>query len=342
MSAVIHRIDDQDLRTLASAARVQQSDREEAMPIDPQVRVFLDQLAELRAPALYTLTPQQARDAVTISSALLGKPDPVGKIEDRRVPTAGGEIPIRIYTPVGAGTFPVLVYYHGGGWVVCDVETHNSLCCSVTNAAECIVVSVDYRLAPEHKYPAAVDDAYAAAEWVFDHAETFGGDSRSIALGGDSAGGNLAAVVALKARDQAAFQPSLQVLIYPATDFNFDTPSYRENAEGYMLTRGDMEWFWRCYLPDEQSGGQPYASPLRAADLSGLPPALVITAEYDPLRDEGEAYAARLREAGVPVVLSRYEGMIHGFVRHTAQFDRARTAVDEIAAALQGMSARRE
>lgn len=309
------------------------------MPIDPQVRVFLDQLAQLRAPALYTLTPQQARDAVTISSALLGRPEPVGQIEDRRVPAAAGEIPIRIYRPRRAGILPVLVYYHGGGWVVCDVETHNALCCSITNAAECIVVSVDYRLAPENKYPAAVDDAYAAAGWVFDHADRLGGDSRRIALGGDSAGGNLAAVVALKARDRAAFRPSLQVLIYPATDYNLDTPSYRENAEGYMLSRGEMEWFWGCYLPDEQSGREPYASPLRAADLSGLPPALVITAEYDPLRDEGEAYAARLREAGVPVVLSRYEGMIHGFVRHTAQFNQARTAIEEIAAALRGPSA---
>lgn len=315
-------------------------DCEKAMPIDPQVQVFLDQLKALGALPLHSLTPQQARPVVVADSRILGDPEPVGRAEDRKIRGPAGEIPIRIYTPSGAGPFGVLVYYHGGGWVVCDIETHNNLCCSIANQAECIVVSVEYRLAPEHKYPAAVEDAYAAAEWVFDCAGTLGGDSRRIALGGDSAGGNLAAVVALKARDKAAFRPSLQVLIYPVTDFGFHTPSYHANAEGFMLTREDMKWFWGHYLDREEQGAEPCASPLRAGDLGNLPPALVITAEYDPLCDEGEAYAGRLREAGVPVVLSRYEGVIHGFVRHTAQFDQAKMAVGEIAAALRGMAAR--
>jgi len=312
------------------------------MSIDPQVRVFLDELESLGAPPLHTLTPEQARPVVVEDSAKLGKPEPVGKVEDRTLPGPLGEIPIRIYTPHGPGPFPTLVYYHGGGWVVCDIETHDRLCSSITNAANCIVVSVDYRLAPEHKYPAAVDVAYAAAEWVFVHVETLGGDAGRIALGGDSAGGNLAAVVPMMARDRGAFRPGLQVLIYPVTDFNLDTPSYHNNAEGFMLTREDMRWFWGHYLTRDEQGAEPYASPLRAEDLSRLPPALVITAEYDVLLDEGEAYAARLREAGVSVTLTRYDGMIHGFVRHTGQFDKARVAVDQIAAALRGMSGRQE
>jgi len=310
------------------------------MLIDPQVKVFLDELEALRAPPLHTLTPAQARPGVVADSAKLGEPDPVGKIEDRTVLGPAGEIPIRIYTPYGSGPFHILVYYHGGGWVVCDIETHNTLCCAITNAAKCVVVSVDYRLAPEHTYPAAVDDAYAAAEWVFDHAELLDGQAGKIALGGDSAGGNLATVVSLMARDRDAFRPSLQVLIYPVTDFNFDTPSYHESAEGFMMTREDMKWFWGHYLAREEQGAEPYASPLRAGDLGDLPPALVITAEHDVLRDEGEAYAARLREAGVPVTLTRYDGMIHDFVRHTAQFDKAGVAIDEMAAALQGISTR--
>ncbi len=305
------------------------------MPIDPQVQAFLDRLEAQRAPPLWSLTPEQARAAAVLGAVGLGPPERVAKIEDRRVPAGDREIPVRIYTPRGRPPFPVLVYFHGGGWVLGDIGTHDALCCSITNSAGCAVVSVGYRLAPEHKYPAAVLDAYAATEWVFGQGGVFGGDAARVAVGGDSAGGNLAAVVALKARDQAAFRPVFQLLIYPITDFRLDTPSYGENAQGYMLTRDDMEWFWRSYLPDERSGRQPYASPLRAEDLGGLPPALVITAEYDPLRDEGEAYAARLRQAGVPVTLTRYDGMIHGFLRRAAIFDRAKIALEAIATSLR-------
>lgn len=308
------------------------------MPVDPQVRIFLDGLESLDAAPLHALTPKQARAVVVADSAALGNPGLVGTMEDVRIPGPLGDIPVRIYTPPGTKPFPILVYYHGGGWVVCDIETHNSLCCSITNAAECVVVSVDYRLAPEHKYPAAVEDAYAAAEWVFDHAKMLGGEVGRIALGGDSAGGNLAAVVSLKARDLATFRPNLQVLIYPVTAFDIDTASYQANAEGFLLTREDMKWFWGHYLDCKEQGSEPYASPLRAEDHGNLPPALIITAKYDPLCDEGEAYATRLGEAGVPVALTRYEGMIHGFVRHTAQFNKAKVAIDEIAAALKQMS----
>jgi acetyl esterase len=305
------------------------------MAIDPQVQAFLDELNSLHAPPLHTLTPEEARAAVAADAGALGPAEPVARIQDRPVPGPGGEIPVRIYTPQGQGPFGVFVYYHGGGWVLGDIATHDNLCCQITNAVNCIVVSVDYRLAPEHKYPAAVDDAYAATRWVFDSAETFAGDPARVAVGGDSAGGNLAAAVCLMARDRAAFQPVLQVLIYPITDYNLNTPSYLENADGYLLTRDTMRWFWQCYLDREEDACQPYACPLRAEDLRGLPSALVITAEYDPLRDEGEAYAARLREAGAPVTLARYEGMIHAFVRRTAQFDKARAAVHEITEALK-------
>jgi acetyl esterase len=198
-----------------------------------------------------------------------------------------------------------------------------------------MVVSVDYRLAPEHKYPAAVDDAYAATEWVFARAQAIGADRRRVAVGGDSAGGNLAAAVSLMARDRAQFRPAFQVLIYPILDYDLNTASYRENGDGYLLTRDTMRWFWECYLSREEEGREPYASPLRAEDLRGLPPALVITAEYDPLRDEGEAYAGRLREAGVPVTLSRYDGMIHAFFRRTALFDKAKAAMREVGDALR-------
>lgn len=305
------------------------------MAIDPQVQAFLKELEQLHTPPFNKLTPEQARAIATASVATLEPPQPVARIENHQVLGHGGLVPIRIYVPKGPDPLPVFVYYHGGGWVLGDVDTHESLCTAIANAAGCIVVSVDYRLAPEHKFPAAVDDAYAATRWVADNAASFGGDPARLAVGGDSAGANLAAVVCLMARDRGMFQPVLQVLIYPVTDYSFHTPSYLENAEGYLLTREDMRWFWGHYLADAEDGDHPYASPLRASSLSGLPAALVITAEYDPLRDEGEAYAARLRTAGVPVTLSRYDGMIHAFIRLTNRFDKARAAVREVADALK-------
>ncbi len=305
------------------------------MPVDPQAQVFLDEVAAMGAPSVCCLTLAEARAGAAASAVMLGAPEPVASIEDYRAAGPGGEIPLRVYRPCGDGPLPVYVYYHGGGWVVGGIATHEAHCCAVANAAGCIVVSVDYRLAPENKYPAAADDAFAATAWVFENAPGFGGDPARVAVGGDSAGGNLAAAVALMARDRGSFRPALQVLIYPVTDFRFDTPSYEQNAEGYMLSRSDMQWFWRCYLDAEEDGRQPYASPLRAVDLRGVAPALVITAEYDPLRDEGEAYAARLRQAGVSVELSRYHGMIHGFIRRTARFDQARAALAEVVEALR-------
>lgn len=306
------------------------------MSLDQEVAIFLEELRKLRAPALSSLSPQEARAGMVVDAAQLGPSDNVAAKIDRSVPGPAGPIPVRIYTPAGPRTRGIFVYYHGGGWVIGDVETHDALCCSLANAAGCRVVSVDYRLAPEHKFPAAADDAYAATRWVFENVRTLcDGHVEPIAVGGDSAGGNLAAVVCLMARDRQAFRPALQVLIYPVTNHAFDTASYGENAEGFLLSRADMQWFWGCYLARPDDGGDPYASPLRAASLSNLPPALVLTAQYDPLRDEGEAYAARLQEAGVAVKLVQYPGMIHAFIRRTRQFAQARAAVAEIADAVR-------
>ena len=219
--------------------------------------------------------------------------------------------------------------------MICDLDTHDGVCRALANGAGCIVVSVDYRLAPEHKFPAAADDAFAATEWVAKHAVEIGGDPSRVAVAGDSAGGNLAAVVAQTAKDRGGPKLAFQLMVYPVTDYDFDTGSYRDNAEGYMLTTAAMKWFWNHYLPDEKAGLDPQASPLRADDLSGVPPALVITAEFDPLRDEGEAYAARLASAGVPAKSTRYDGMIHGFFSMSALLPQGRQAIEEAATALR-------
>ncbi len=305
------------------------------MPLDPQVQVFLDEINALHTPPPSELTLEQVRAGVKTDPAELGEPAPMAATEDRRVPGPAGDVPIRIYTPYGPQPLPVFVYFHGGGFVLGDVPSHDAYCTAIAKAAGCIVVSVEYRLAPEHKYPAAPEDAFAATRWVADHAAEFGGDPGRIAVGGDSAGGNLAAVVCLMARDRQASQPVLQVLIYPMTDCRFDTPSHREYAEGYLLSREEMDWFLGCYLAQPEDGQEPYASPLRAESLAGVAPALVITAEYDPLRDEGESYAARLRASGVPATLTRYDGMIHAFARILALFDQAKIALDEVAGALK-------
>jgi acetyl esterase len=305
------------------------------MPLDPQAQRVIEAMAALNLKPVEESTPAEARESIRTRTAGLGPFPEVAAVTDHRVPVAGGEITVRAYSPGGPGPHPALVYYHGGGWVIGDLYTHDGLCRSLSAAAGCAVLSVDYRLAPEAKYPVPVEDSYAALLWIVANAGRLGIDRRRIAVGGDSAGGNLATVMALLARDRRGPALALQVLIYPVTDHDLDTVSYRENATGYVLTRDAMRWFWDHYLAHEAQRREPYASPLRAPSLAGLPPALVITAEYDPLRDEGEAYAARLRDAGVPVTLTRYPGMFHGFVRLTKFLDQARTAVDEIAGSVQ-------
>jgi acetyl esterase len=306
------------------------------MPLDPQVRALLDEAAALGLPPLSQLSVEENRENRRRRAALAGAPEPVARVEERVVPGPGGDLPVRIYTPTGAGPFPILVFFHGGGWVVADLDTHDALCRTLANGGGCVVVSVAYRLAPEHRYPAAAEDAYAATAWVAAHAATIEGDAARLAVGGDSAGGNLAAVACLMARDRGGPALAFQLLIYPVTDhYEPGTPSYRENAEGYMLSRDDMIWFWDRYLARAEEAAHPYAAPLRAPDLRGLPPALVLTAEFDPLRDEGEAYAARLRQAGVPAELRRQAGLIHGYATMAGVLDAARRANAETAAALR-------
>jgi acetyl esterase len=281
------------------------------------------------------MTPRQARESMRARIAALGPVEEVARVEEHRVGVENGAITVRCYTPRGAGLRPALVFFHGGGWVIGDLDAHDGICRSLANAAGCVVASVDYRLAPEHRYPTAVDDAFAATRWVAAEGPRLGIDARRLAVGGDSAGGNLAAAVTLMGRERGGPPLAFQLLVYPVTHHAFDTPSYQECAEGYLLTRNAMRWFWGHYLRHPDDGRAPHASPLLAPDLAGLPPALVITAGYDPLRDEGEAYAARLGEAGVPVTLTRYPGMIHGFFRMINLVDQARAARDEAATALR-------
>ena len=305
------------------------------MPLDPQAQKVVDTLAALNLKPIKDSTPTEARESMRTRTASLGPVEDVAAVADHRVPVPGGEITVRLYAPAGVGPHPVLVFYHGGGWVIGDLYTHDGLCRSIVNAAGCAVASVDYRLAPEFKFPTAVEDSYAALKWVAASAPRLGLDSARVAVGGDSAGGNLAAVMALLARERRGPRILLQVLIYPVTNHDFGTRSYRENATGYVLTTEDMRWFWRHYLAREEQGRETSASPFRAKSLADLPPALVITAGCDPLRDEGEAYAGRLRDAGVPVTLTQYPGMFHGFLRMTRILERARAALDEVAGALR-------
>lgn len=305
------------------------------MPLNPQAKAFLDQAAASGAPPLNAMPVAEARK--TLNALFIPEQkEAVQKVENRKIAGPGGyQLPIRIYTPAGTGALPVLVFFHGGGWVLGDLESHDANCRELANKAGCIVVAVDYRLAPEHKFPAAPEDCYAATKWAVLNAASFGGDPSRVAVGGDSAGGNLAAAVAQMAADRGAPSLTYQLLIYPVTNYAFDTPSYRDNAEGYLLTRDTMQWFWKEYLGSDEDGKNAYASPMQARELRRVAPAFVLTAEFDPLRDEGEAYAARLKEAGVPVEVKRYDGAIHGFFSLGHIMDQGKQAVVEAAARLK-------
>ncbi len=303
------------------------------MPLDPQARVVLDQLAAMGLPAVNEVSPEQARANMKLRPRAPG-PE-VAKVEDRSIPGPDGDVPVRIYIPEGSGPFPILIWYHGGGWVIGDLESADGPSRHLCVGADCVVVSVDYRLAPETKFPGPAEDCYAAIQWAVDNAAAINGDPARVAVGGDSAGANLAAAISLMARDRNDPAISFQLLVYPVTERNFSTASYHDNATGYSLTQAGMRWFWDQYLADDADAANPYAAPAQAANLSGLPPALVITAEFDPLRDEGEAYAELLRNAGVPTQATRYDGMIHGFFAMPAVLDQGRRAVDEATAALK-------
>lgn len=315
------------------------SSKKGSTKLDPQAANLLQQMIQMKMPELHTLTPKAARELMDAGlKMIMGKPEKVSKVEDLKIPGPAGQIPVRVYTPEGKGPFPIFVYYHGGGFVIGNVPQSDNVCRAVANRASCVAVSVEYRLAPEYKYPAAVDDAYSATKWVAENADRIKGDPTRIAVGGDSAGGNLAAVVSLRARDEGERFPICQVLIYPATDLTKTvTSSRKEFGEGYFLTTADMIWFGDQYFEKSQDRRVPYASPLLAPNLSKLPPALIITGGFDPLRDEGEAYGERLKKSGIPAKVSRYEGMIHGFTSMDGVLDKAKEAMDEIGMHLRGI-----
>ncbi len=308
------------------------------MPLDPTVKMILDAMAE--AGFDFTSgTPQEVREAMKAGSAIpKGDPIELPSIEDITIPGPAGEIPARVYRAGLDGTRPTIVFFHGGGWVIGDLETHDQTCRAMARDTDAVVVAVDYRLAPENRFPAAVEDCYAATCWAATNVGTLGGNADQLVVAGDSAGGNLAAVVSLRARDDAAGpQLAFQLLIYPVTGSPWDDrASYTENGEGYMLTHEAMIWFADHYLGDDSAArANPWFAPIVAPDLSGLPPAHVMTAEFDPLRDEGEAYAARLAAAGVPATMTRYDGIIHGFMGFAAILPQARQAQLDAAAAIR-------
>ncbi len=305
------------------------------MPVDPQIQVLLDAASSL--PPAHTLSVAEARARMEQRPREGLRVPPVGAVEDRTIAGPGGPLRLRIYTPTGSGPFPLLAFFHGSGFVVCSLETHDIACRNLCAGAGCVVVSVDYRLAPEHKYPAGPDDCLHATRWAAANAAGLGADPARIAVCGDSAGGNMAAVTTLRVRDEGGPPLCAQLLIYPVTDhYDAGHPSYVENAEGYGLTARGMAWYFDHYLADRAQAADPLVSPLRAPNLRGLPPALVYSAEYDVLRDEAERYAERLRAADVPVTMKRWPGMNHGFFQWVGRVDRATEANDEAAAWLRG------
>jgi len=283
------------------------------MPLDPTIRARLDRAAAL--PPLHTLTVAEARMRFDAMVPELPPAAEVSSVREREIAGPGGALKLRIYMPLRQGPWGMLVFFHGSGFVLCSLDTHDGMCRNLCAGAGCVVVSVDYRLAPEHRFPAATEDCLVATKWAAAHAEEFGCSAGRIVVGGDSAGGNLAAVTALRLRDEGGPALRGQLLIYPVTaDMASGMPSYVENAEGFGLTTAGMAWFWHHYLGREGNARHPHAAPLNAADLRGLPPALIQTAEYDPLRDEGERYGERLLAAGVPAMVTQWPGMNHGFV----------------------------
>ena len=309
------------------------------MPLDPDARLVIDMMRAAGRPSFEALSPAEAREAYANSrKALQGQPEEIGETRDATTPGPLGDVPVRLYRPAGTAAtdiLPALVYYHGGGWLLGGLDSHDVACRRFANAAKCRVVSVDYRMAPEHKYPAAVDDCAAATRWVFEQAASLYIDPTRVAVGGDSAGGNLAAVMALMARDGTLPPLAFQLLIYPATDMMMTSVSARTVTSDVTLTSATMKWFIDHYLRSAEDGRAWQASPLRAADLSGTAQALVLTCAYDPLCDEGMAYAQRLEREGVRVVHLHFSDQLHGFMSMGRIIRAADTAIDMMAAALR-------
>jgi acetyl esterase len=308
------------------------------MTLDPEAQAYLEATAALGLPSIPEQGAVEARRITVLRAPqLAGEEEPVARVEDRTLPGPTGPTPFRLYAPAAStpSPLPILAFFHGGGWVTGDLDTHDSACRGLANRASCMVVAVDFRCAPEHRFPAALDDCWAAVEWLGRHGGELGGDPSRLAVCGDSAGGNLAAAVAVRARDRGGPSLAAQLLVYPVLDYDLETPSYEAKASGYGLTRDSMRWYWEQYLGEGGDGFSPEASPLRTGDLAGLPPALVLTCEHDPLHDEGVAYARRLAAAGVTVAQIDEPGMIHGYFRMAGVIGRARKSWDDCAGFLR-------
>jgi acetyl esterase len=303
------------------------------MTLDPQAKAVLDYLATLGEPDISAMSVQQAR---ALARKRTVPPGPAANVGERLIATGATELRLRLYKPATtADQLGALIFFHGGGFVIGDLDGHDALCRQIAVDARCAVIAVEYRLAPEHKFPCAVDDAYAATCWVHEHAAELGVDPTRLAVGGDSAGGNLAAAVARLVQAQRSLTLRFQLLLYPVTDLrSFDTASYLQNANGMFLTRDGMQWFARHYLRHERDAHDPRASPLCAATLTGVAPALIITAEHDPLRDEGAAYAKLLARDHNQVTLTCYDGMIHGFLSMYSFLDKGQQALHQCTEAL--------
>lgn len=305
------------------------------MPLDSQIEGLLEQFRQLRGKPVQEMTPQEARFAGWAWKYLMGDPEKIAEVAYHFIPGPTADLPARIYRPAdaGPGPAPALLYFHGGGFVLGNIEICDPFCRALANRTGCVVMSVNYQKAPEHKYPVALDDCYAALQWAHKWAETLNLDTDRIGVIGDSSGGNLAAAVALKARDESGPKIAWQTLIYPALRGSADSASAQEFATGYTLERAGMEYFWNHYIRSPQDCQDPLCAPLSAASLAGLPPTLIICAQYDPLVDDGRDYAARLKADGVTVQLSIYDGMTHGFLWMGGTVNRTNAALDEIAAA---------
>lgn len=316
------------------------------MNLDSDMQAVIDQLMKFNPPPIETLTPNNARNAPTLKNAveemasqsatvrtmnvaMPSLPEQVARLENILIPTPEGDLLARVYSPDADSdtALPVIVYFHGGGWVIANLDVYEPSCRALCNSVEAIVVSVAYRQSPEVKYPAAVNDAYAATQWIIQNAAKIGGDPTRVAIAGESAGGNLATVTCLKTRDEGGQMPVAQLLIYPVTDTSMSQPSYAENENSTPLNSKMMPWFWKYYLDEKAQNNDPYIAPLTAKDLSGLPPAIVITAEFDPLRDEGEQYAIALANAGVSVDSQRFDGVTHEFFGLAGAVSKAKEAL---------------
>jgi acetyl esterase len=318
------------IRALAGRATVIDGQR-----LDPEVQLLMRLLGRGSSPT-YREPPEARAERAREALVFRGRAFEVGRIRDLTIPGPAGHIAARLYVPEEvAARSPLLVYLHGGGWVVCDLDTHDNACRFLAREAGVLVLAVDYRLAPEHRFPAAVDDALAAFRFGAENASDLGADPQAIAIGGDSAGGNLAAVVSQLTVSDGGPAPAFTLNLYPVTDLSEKRESYRLFGEGFLLTAAQMDWYRAHYLPDEAAALDPRASPLLADDLSGLPPTYIATAGFDPLRDEGEEYARRLREAGVPVALKRHPGLIHGFLNAVGSTRFGRVAMQDAAGALR-------